>query len=133
MLASSGPIPDASRWAFEPKLDGWRVLVYVDHSVDIRTRSGRSITSAVPELAGIGEALGGRRAILDGELVAGQGRPDDFYRLAPRLAARRPAALRRWLDTAPLTLVAFDVLHLDDRDLTAVHTRSGDSRSSRSL
>jgi hypothetical protein len=31
MLASTGSIAaPASDWAFEPKLDGWRVLVYVD-------------------------------------------------------------------------------------------------------
>src|SRR5438445_13049172 len=84
MLASSGPMPDASRWAFEPKLDGWRVLVYIGGAVDIRTRSGRTITRDIPELAPIREALGDRQAILDGELVAGQGRPDDVYGLDPR-------------------------------------------------
>src|SRR5437762_2489165 len=31
MLASSGPVAaPATAWAFEPKLDGWRVLVSVD-------------------------------------------------------------------------------------------------------
>ena len=30
MLASSGPIPGtADEWAFEPKMDGWRAMVYV--------------------------------------------------------------------------------------------------------
>ena len=120
-------MPDSSRWAFEPKLDGWRVLAYLDDSVHIRTRSGRAITDGVPELTPLGEAIGGHCAILDGELVAGQGRPDDFYRLAPRLAARRPAAVRHWLNRAPLTLAVFDVLHLDGRDLT---TRSYAERRS---
>jgi ATP-dependent DNA ligase len=35
MLASSGPVAaPATDWAFEPKLDGWRVLVYVDSDPD---------------------------------------------------------------------------------------------------
>ena len=43
--------------------------------------------------------------VLDGELVAGQGRASDFYSVLPGVAARN----RR----APLTFVAFDVLAFD--------------------
>jgi bifunctional non-homologous end joining protein LigD len=112
MLAASRParVPPAT-WALEPKLDGWRALVYVEGGqVDVRTRRGRSITEQVPELAGLAEHLG-RPCVLDGELVAGAGRPWDFYRVAPRLARRRDHLkhLRR------LTFVAFDVLWLDDQ------------------
>jgi bifunctional non-homologous end joining protein LigD len=111
-------MPGASSWAFEPKLDGWRVLVYLDDGVDVRTRTGRSITTSVPELEGLPEHLDGRRAILDGELIAGQGRPDDFYRLGPRLAASRQLAVRRWRERVPLTFAVFDLLYEDGTDLT---------------
>ena len=77
----------------EPNLDGWRVVVHVDGVVDVRTRNGRAIGDRVPELAGLPEALGGSNAILDGELVVGQGQPDDFYRLGPRLGGE-PTACR---------------------------------------
>lgn len=119
MLASSGGVPDGDGWAFEPKLDGWRVLAYADGDLDIRTRTGRSIATSIPELAPLLAALLGRSVILDGELVAGQGRPDDFYRLGPRLSASRPNALKRWSTRVPLTLAIFDILHLDGEDLTA--------------
>lgn len=90
MLATGGPLPTSGDlWAFEPKLDGWRVLVYVDDDVEVRTRTGRSIAASVPELSPLPEALAARRVVLDGEPVAGQGRPEDFYRLAPRLTAQR--------------------------------------------
>jgi bifunctional non-homologous end joining protein LigD len=49
----------------------------------------------------------GYRAVLDGELVAAQGRAGDFYRVAPTVAARRPG----------LTLAVFDVLWLDGESL----------------
>ncbi|MBW3642397.1 MAG: hypothetical protein KY447_05730 [Actinobacteria bacterium] len=118
MLASAGPLPTSpSAWAFEPKLDGWRVQVYVADGVDIRTRSGRAIASCVPELEGLVAALDHRPVILDGELIAGQGLPQDFYRLGPRLAATRPLAARRWRSSVPLSFVAFDLLHLDGHDL----------------
>jgi ATP-dependent DNA ligase len=44
MLASSGPVTAPARaWAFEPKLDGWRVLVSVDGDLTVRTRNGHTM------------------------------------------------------------------------------------------
>jgi bifunctional non-homologous end joining protein LigD len=84
MLASSGPVTaPACAWAFEPKLDGWRVLVSIDGDLTVRTRNGHNVTASVPELTPMVEALGGHSVVLDGELVARQGRPFDFYGLAP--------------------------------------------------
>src|SRR3954470_20240585 len=83
MLASTQPPTAGAEWTFEPKLDGWRALVYVDGAVTVRTRTGRNITEYVDNLqalAGIG-----RRLVLDGELVAESGRAGDFYRLGPNL------------------------------------------------
>jgi bifunctional non-homologous end joining protein LigD len=55
--------------------------------------------------------LNGHAIVLDGELVAGQGRASDFYGLLPRVAAR--ARRQR------LTFVAFDVLSIDKEPLIA--------------
>lgn len=119
MLASAGPMPTSTvAWAFEPKLDGWRVLVYVDCTVAVQTRSGRSIGDSVPELEPLPEALAGRRVVLDGELVAGQGRSADFYRLGPRMSACRPVAVQRWHRAVPVTFAAFDLLFVDGDRLT---------------
>jgi bifunctional non-homologous end joining protein LigD len=73
------------------------------------------ITEQVPELAGLADHVG-RPCVIDGELVAGAGRPWDFYRVAPRLARRREhlANARR------LTFVAFDLLWLDDKPTIAL-------------
>jgi bifunctional non-homologous end joining protein LigD len=96
-------------YSFEPKLDGWRCLLTVeDGGVAVRTRTGRDVTDAVPELAPAGEQVGAD-VILDGELVAGDGRPSDFYAIGPRMMGRSPRL--------PLTFVAFDVLWHDDRAL----------------
>lgn len=103
MLATSRAPMEAHGWAVEPKLDGWRAMVYVEDVLRVCTRSGRGVTSSLPELAGIADAVP-NGTILDGELVAGQGRAEDFYRLGPSMMAKRRAN--------PLTFVAFDVLHL---------------------
>ena len=73
MLATNRQLTDGHRWAIEPKLDGWRALVYVDGGVKVRTRSGRNVTASLPELAGIAEQVPDG-TVLDGELVAGGGR-----------------------------------------------------------
>src|SRR5690242_3411881 len=39
MLASTLPPTGGADWAFEPKLDGWRALIYVDGAVTVRTRT----------------------------------------------------------------------------------------------
>lgn len=113
MLAASGSAVrglDRAAWRFEPKLDGWRALAYIDSgSVRVRTRKGRDITSSVPELAALPRRLRDRDAILDGELIVGGGGATDFYRLGPRLARRGRQASR----DCPVTFVAFDVVWLD--------------------
>ena len=111
MLAVGGPVyGHEGDYGFEPKWDGWRALVTVgDEGVEVRTRTGRVVTAAVPELRSLAAQLGGRSAVLDGELVAQEGTPATFYRLGGRMATNSPA--RRSL--VPLTFVAFDVLWLD--------------------
>ncbi len=51
--------------------------------------------------------------VLAGELVAGQGRASDFYRLGSRLSARRTLSLALKRAETPLTFVGFDVLWID--------------------
>jgi bifunctional non-homologous end joining protein LigD len=106
MLATSRVSwPLAGEWVLEPKFDGWRAVVAVDQDVRVWTRNGHELTDRLPELAPLVDSCGGASVVLDGELVAGQGRADDFYGLLPRIAARA----RR----EPLTFVAFDVLAFD--------------------
>jgi bifunctional non-homologous end joining protein LigD len=106
MLASTQAPTAGADWAFEPKLDGWRALIYVDGSVTVRTRTGRDITEYVENLQALANL--GRRFVLDGELVAESGRAGDFYRLGPSLRS----SSRR-----DITFVAFDLLVLDDDNL----------------
>jgi ATP-dependent DNA ligase len=98
-------LPLAGEWVLEPKFDGWRAIVAVGQDVRVWTRTGHELTERLPELAPLVDCCGGASVVLDGELVAGQGRAADFYGLLPRVAARRRSE--------PLTFVAFDVLAFD--------------------
>ena len=118
MLVGTGAPPlDDPGWAFEPKLDGWRALVHVRGRVVVRSRIGRDITASVPEFAALGDAIRATSAVLDAELIAGAGTPEDFYRLGRRLSATTPSSVNRSLGTTPLHLCFFDVLHLNGDDL----------------
>lgn len=108
-------------WAMEVKWDGVRAQFASDGpSWWLRTRPGRECASEFPELAELAAVLRGRRLVLDGELVClnGAGNPD-FAALRARLgrSGRLAAAAAQ---RNPVTLLAFDALHLDGRSTRAL-------------
>jgi bifunctional non-homologous end joining protein LigD len=119
LAATRAPLPLRGEWALEPKFDGWRGVVAVNDGVRVWTRNNHELTQRLPELQPLADALNGRQVVLDGELVAGQGRASDFYGLLPRIAAKT----RR----APLTFVAFDVLAIDGK--TIIHLPYSERRN----
>src|SRR5688572_32698569 len=71
MLAVLAPAlpPDPKNYAFEFKWDGMRALAFWDgHNLRLRTRNGLDTTTQYPELMALGEALGDRPCVLDGEI-----------------------------------------------------------------
>jgi hypothetical protein len=69
--------------------------------------AGHNVTGLFAELEPLGTILGGRQAILDGEMVAwgDDGRPD-FGRLFSRFRGRSPRAVHQAKAEAPVTWVA---------------------------
>lgn len=120
MQASSAERPpDGEGWAFELKWDGVRALVRIEGDrARILSRRGEDVTARYPELAGIGAALRGRQALVDGEIVAfaPEGKPS-FQLLQRRIGLTAAATIRRRSAEAPVTYVAFDLLWLDGRAL----------------
>ncbi len=116
MLARVGELPgDDSGYAFEVKWDGVRAIAHVDAGhVTLTGRNGTDFTSRYPEVRGLGEALGSRRTILDGEVVAfdSRGRPS-FERLQARMNLASASAVKRRMRDVPVAYVAFDLLWLE--------------------
>jgi bifunctional non-homologous end joining protein LigD len=117
MLPRPLPAPfDSDLYLFEPWWGGERALVMIGPAesaglgeVKVIDATGRDLSSALPELAGLAVRVAARSAILDGELVVveGSGRAD-----ARELARRLSGAAG-----APSAFLAFDLLHLDGRSL----------------
>ncbi|MGP4058997.1 ATP-dependent DNA ligase, partial [Mycobacterium sp. 4D054] len=95
------------------------LIVLDDDELVVFTRNGAEVSRTFPELAGIRGAVGGRRVILDGEIVAvGSDGCPSFTRLQRRWPQqRRPSA--ELVREVPTRFLAFDVLAIDGLDVTA--------------
>ncbi len=121
MLASLGQLPrDDTNWAYEIKWDGVRAIAYIEGGrVRMQSRNDNELTKSFPEFRAIGEFLGARPCILDGEIVVmGDGGLPDFGRLQKRLHVTSPSTVRKFEAEWPALYVVFDVVHLDGHDLT---------------
>ncbi len=120
MAATLTTMPaDESAWGFEIKWDGVRALAYAQPGrLALYGRNGRDMTRQYPELGGLGEQLGTKRVVLDGEIVAfdDEGRPS-FQQLQPRIHVSSDADIRHRRSTIPIAYVIFDVLYAAGRSL----------------
>src|SRR5215218_352456 len=119
MLAKPGQVPEseADDWAYEIKWDGIRALGYADHGKwCMLSRRLEDVSARYPEVEPIAEALEGRSAILDGEVVAldEEGRPR-FQLIQSRMGLTSPGAVKAKVKQQPVDYVIFDLLHLDGR------------------
>ena len=130
MLATlaAGLPPDLENYGFEYKWDGVRALCYWDgRRLRLESRNRLDITHRYPELHVLGEALGSRPAVLDGEIVALDevGRPS-FPLLQNRMHVNARRDIERLVEEVPVRYLVFDLLHLDGRsvmDRSYVHRR----------
>jgi bifunctional non-homologous end joining protein LigD len=120
MLATAAGLPpDDGQWAFEMKWDGIRAIAYVTaRSVTLVTRTGRDTSASYPELAALAGAVGERRPVLDGEIVAFGGRAwPSFEVLQQRMNITAPSQVRQLAAEIPVSYLAFDLLSLDGQSL----------------
>lgn len=106
-------LPEGDDWAYDPKLDGFRAIVFVDGNESyIQSRSGKPFNRYFPEL----EFAPGRW-VLDGELVIRDAEGNlEFDAMQERI---HPAQSRIELlsKQIPATYIAFDLLAEGDESL----------------
>ncbi len=119
MMAKTGEPFDSGDFIFEPKWDGLRALLFKhDNRIELQNRNLRDVTAGYPELQELKSSIKAKAAVIDGEAVVlnPKGLPD-FGQMQNRFGisdATRAEILRK---TIPVTYVAFDLLHLNGKDL----------------
>ena len=120
MLAEPGETPfNRAGWMWEPKLDGYRVLAFIDeHGVRLRSRRGLELAPQFPQLVAELAKQNAGSMILDGELVAfdASGRPS-FAALQDRAQLKTEREIAAADLTLPVVMCCFDLLHFAGVDL----------------
>jgi ATP-dependent DNA ligase len=106
-------LPRGEEWAYEPKLDGFRAIAFIDgEDAYIQSRSGKDLTRYFPELR-----FAPGRWVLDGELVIRDaGGNIEFDAMQERI---HPAESRIKLlsKEIPVSYIVFDLLAEGDESL----------------
>jgi len=122
MLAESRDATFAGTgWMWEPKLDGYRVLAFIDdQSVKLRSRRGLDLTASFPKLAAELAQQQVKGIVLDGEIVAfgADGRPS-FAALQERVQLKTEREIAQADRNTPTVFCCFDMLHFAGVDTRA--------------
>jgi ATP-dependent DNA ligase len=116
-------LPEGEGWVFEPKWDGFRVIVFRDDDeVFLQSRDEKPLHRYFPELLDPLRAQLPARCVLDGELVIARDNALDFEALQLRM---HPAASRIALLAAeiPASVVFWDLLCHGEQDLRGLPFR----------
>jgi len=101
-------------WIFERKFDGMRCLAFRDGDrVRLLSRNRQRLNGTYPELVDALAAQRASRFVVDGEVVAFEGRRTSFARLQGRLGITDPAAARA--TRIRIAYYVFDLLHFDGK------------------
>ncbi len=99
---------ESGRWAYEPKLDGYRVVGFAEQQL-LQSRQGNTaLTTRFPEVVADLTAIGD--VVIDGELVAWRHGRLEFSSL-------QAGPTRRERDQIIAVFMAFDLLAVDNYDL----------------
>ena len=102
--------PIGKEWMYEPKWDGFRCLIFRDEeNIFLQSRTGKSLTSAFPEIVAAFRALSPKRFVLDGELAMPTENGFSFDGLVNRLRIGS-ARLALEVRDSPAMYIAFDML-----------------------
>ena len=102
------------QWIFERKFDGMRCVAFRDgDQVRLLSRNRQPLNGTYPELVDALAAQRTSRFVVDGEVVAFQGRRTSFARLQGRLGITKPEEARA--SRIRIFYYLFDLMHLDGK------------------
>lgn len=125
MLAATSQEPfDSPDHIFDWKYNGMRVIGRCNGSAQLQGRSGLDYTAQFPEIQHLAKQVQ-VPADVDGEIVCldERGLPD-FNRLQQRIGKTDPRLIKLAAERYPATFMVFDVISVDDKDVTAKGLRA---------
>jgi ATP-dependent DNA ligase len=112
-------------WIYERKLDGERVMTYVRRGKpELYSRNKILLNGNYPEV--VDAFAGCRDVIVDGEVVAFDGRQTSFAKLQPRMQTRNAEDARR--SRVTIFYYVFDCLYADRDDIRPLPVRERKKR-----
>jgi bifunctional non-homologous end joining protein LigD len=109
MAVSAARLPVGADWSYEVKWDGYRAQAVKDGpAVSLASRNLKNVTRQYPAIAAAAARVRAKTAVLDGEIVA----------LDPEGRPSFQALHHFTLGGLSIVYYAFDLLHLNGRDLT---------------
>lgn len=118
LIGMEQPAFNDENYLYEIKLDGVRCLAYLDaKETFLQNKRGLKLNKKFPELMKIHLQVK-KRCILDGELYVFHDGTNDFFEVQRRTLTSDPFKIRMQAKRLPATFTAFDVLMIEDEDLT---------------
>jgi ATP-dependent DNA ligase len=103
-------LPAGEAWAYEPKWDGFRCIVFRDHDeVELQSKSGKPLGRYFPELVEAVRAVAAPLFVLDGEIVLPMDGELSFEQLQQRIHPAE-SRIRKLAREFPALLIVFDLL-----------------------
>lgn len=117
LAKSAKELPEGEQWAYEPKYDGFRTVVFRDgDDIHLQSRNGKPMNRYFPEVV---EAIGrmeADRLVMDGEIIVVVDGVQEFDLLGQRIHPAE-SRVRMLAEQTPASFVAFDLLAQGDEVL----------------
>ena len=106
-------------WIYEHKLDGERCLAFKSRrEIRLMSRNQQHLSNTYPEVVDALVAAGDHDCIVDGEVVAFDGKRTSFEKLQGRIGIKDPDEARR--SGIAVFYYVFDLMYLDGFDVRAI-------------
>ena len=104
-------------WIYERKLDGERILIFKKgNKVSLKSRNKKELNETYPEIVESIKDQGSENFIIDGEIVAFDGKITSFSKLQTRMHLKDPKEIKE--SKTRVYFYAFDIIYFEDYDLT---------------
>ncbi|MGM1056113.1 MAG: non-homologous end-joining DNA ligase [Bacteroidota bacterium] len=120
MLAKlSHEIFSDKNWIYERKLDGERILIFKKgNKISLKSRNKKELNKTYPEIEEAIKNQELKNFIIDGEVVAFDGKFTSFSKLQTRMHLKDPKEVKE--SKTRVFFYAFDIVYLEDYDLSKI-------------